>query len=124
MNRISIPIFINKAPYSVLHDKESDLHQFKAFGYLVYASTLSNHIKKLEPKARKAIFLSYKACLKGSVLHNLDTKEIFISIHTYFYEHIIPYQPTQHPSTKNWTIYQPSHIRQTNTLTMLDTPPN
>lgn len=117
-------LYFKKSPYSVLHDMEPDLHQLKVFICLVYASILSNRRTKLEARARKVVFLEYKASLKCRVLLDYDSKEVFISRHTCFCEHILPYPSTPQPSITNWTIYQP-HIKPTNpltnTLTILNT---
>jgi hypothetical protein len=57
MNRIPIPILKNKSPYSLLYKCDPDMHLLRVFGSLAFASTLSNHRTKLEPRARKCIFL-------------------------------------------------------------------
>lgn len=78
---------------------------------LVYAFTLQYHKTKLENRDRKLVFLGYKVCFIGSVLLNFNTKELFISRHTSFHEHIIPYQTTNHSLTINWTIYPTNTVQ-------------
>jgi hypothetical protein len=77
MNRIPTPLLQNQSPYYMLYNSEPDLHTLKIFGSLVFASTLQIHRSKLDPRAKKCIFLGYKAGVKGVVLLDLHTNSIF-----------------------------------------------
>jgi hypothetical protein len=92
MNRIPTPLLQNQSPYYLLHNSEPDIHTLKIFGSLVFASTLQAHRSKLDPKAKKCIFLGYKAGVKGVILLDLHTKAIFLSRNVTHHEHILPYQ--------------------------------
>ncbi|GAU31823.1 hypothetical protein TSUD_58240 [Trifolium subterraneum] len=64
---------------------------------------------KLAPRARKCVFLGYKAGMKGVVLFDLNNRTIFISKNVTRHETIFPYQPIQ--SSSSWSYYpSPSHI--------------
>jgi len=61
----------------------------------------------LQSRARKCIFLGYKSGFKGSVLFDLDSREIFISRNVVFHELILPYSSSSSPTT-NWQYFSPS----------------
>lgn len=95
INRVPSPLLENKCPYTSLHGDLPYLHSLKVFGSLCYASTLHAHRSKLEPRARKNIFLGYKVGVKGYVLLDLNNKELFLSRDVTFHENILPYKPTK-----------------------------
>ncbi|GAU49938.1 hypothetical protein TSUD_290950 [Trifolium subterraneum] len=94
INRMCTPVLENKSPHEMLHNQLPDLHDLKVFGSLAYASSLSVHRTKLSPRGRKCVFLGYKQGVKGTVLLDLNTKEIFISRNVTHYDHFFPYQTT------------------------------
>jgi hypothetical protein len=75
-----------------MHKMHPDLHQLKNFGSLAHASTLQAHRSKLAPRARKCIFLGYKSGMKGVVLLDIHSKQIFVSRNVTHHECILPYQ--------------------------------
>lgn len=105
INRVPSPLLENKSPYTV-------------FGSLCYASTLHAHRTKLEPRARKCVFLGYKTGVKGCALLDLNNKgvlyliliikELFLSRDVTFHENILPYKSTQ-PLSK-WHYHSPNSL--------------
>lgn len=106
MNRVTTPILENKILVYMLHDKPPDMSTFKVFNHLCYASTIQTHITKLQLRAIKSIFLGYKADFKGYVLFDLHTKEIFISRHVTFHEHVLPYKGNPSSCTHYWEYFE------------------
>lgn len=58
----------------------------------MFASTLKANRKKLDPRSRKCIYLGFKHGVKGHLLFDLHSKEIFLSRDVKFFEHIFPYK--------------------------------
>jgi hypothetical protein len=94
INRTPTPVLNNKSPFEVLNKTLPDLEHLKVFGSLTYTSTLTAHRTKLEPRSRKCIFLGYKQGVKGTILFDLASKEIFLSRNVTHYDHILPYSPS------------------------------
>jgi hypothetical protein len=103
INRVPTPILLNQSPYQVLHNTIPDLSHFKVFGSLCFASTLTAQRGKLDPRARKSLFLGYTPGMKGYVLYDLHSKHIFVSRHVVFHDHILPYPGITSNPTHQWT---------------------
>lgn len=92
INRLFSSILKDKSPHQLLFNQNSDFDSFKVYGSLCFASTLCSHRTKLASRARKSVFLGYKTGVKGFILFDLHTRQIFISRNVVFYEHILPYE--------------------------------
>jgi hypothetical protein len=89
----------------LLHDKVPPIDSFKVFGSLCYSTSLHSHRTKLDAKARKSVFLGYSVGFKGFVLLDIHTREIHISRHVSFYQHILPYPPSSSSVTTDWDYF-------------------
>jgi len=69
----------------MLYECLPDITLLKVFGSLCFASALQAHIHKLDSKSRKCVYLGYKQGVKGHILYDLFTKEIFISRDVVFF---------------------------------------
>ncbi|KAK2354629.1 putative mitochondrial protein [Trifolium repens] len=92
INRLPTPFLSQKSPFQILYDCLPDLTTLKVFGSLAYAPTLQANRHKLDSRSRKCVSLGFKTGVKGHILFDLKSKEIFLSRDAVFFEHVFPYQ--------------------------------
>ena len=76
INRLSTPVLKDKCPYEIIYNDPLTFLDLKVFSCLCYTSTLENNRTKLDPKARKGVFIGYKTGIKGYIVLNIKTREI------------------------------------------------
>ncbi|MCH81484.1 retrovirus-related Pol polyprotein from transposon TNT 1-94 [Trifolium medium] len=91
INRLPTPFLSNKSPFQILFNQLPDISTLKVFGSLAYAATLQSHRQKLDSRSRKCVTLGFQAGVKGHILFDLKSKEIFLSRDVVFFEYIFPY---------------------------------
>jgi len=77
LNRLPSKVLHNKSPYDILYNSSPDLTFIKVFGCEAFASTLAHNRTKLDPQARQYVYLGHKPGIKGSLLYDLHTREVF-----------------------------------------------
>jgi len=75
-----------QVPYELLYKRETDLSVLKVFGCLCFVSTLTNNRSKFDSRSKKCIFLGFKVRIKGYIVLDVKTREIFISRNVVFHE--------------------------------------
>lgn len=90
-----------KLLYKVLYNEPPTYLNLKVCGSLCYASTLGNNRSKLDPRARKCVFLGYKNVIKGYILFYITNWEIFFNRNVVFYEYIFSYRDNEESSSYN-----------------------
>ncbi|CAJ2666297.1 unnamed protein product [Trifolium pratense] len=97
INRLPTPFLSQKSPYQMLYNCLPDINNLKVFGCLAYATTLQTNRHKLDSRSRKCVSLGLKTGVKGHILFDLQSREVFISRDVVFFEHIFPfYTKNQH----------------------------
>jgi len=85
----------------MLYLKSPTYLDLKTFGCLSFASTPDVNRNKLDPRARKCVFIGFKNEIKGYILLDLKSREIFIiSRNALFYETIFPCSSTENTITE------------------------
>jgi hypothetical protein len=109
INRQPSDFLLGLSPFQVLHRKAPSNSDLKVFGCLCYSTTLTAKRQKLDSRARKGVFLGYKSGVKGSIIYDLKTREIFISRDVLYYENQFPFRAKLSPSVGEESP-QPKHV--------------
>jgi len=94
------PVLNDFSPHEIFYKTSPDFNQLKVFRSLCYASTLLTNISKFDPRTSKCVFIGFKKGIKGYILLNIQSREIFVSRDVVFYEHVFPYQRIEDTNNK------------------------
>jgi hypothetical protein len=109
INRVPTSALKDKSPYEVLYNELPNLTGLKVFGSRAYATTLQTNRTKLSHRGRKCIYLGNKKNVKGVILYDLNSREIFVSRHVTHHDHILPYQSSNETTWHYHTEYTSTH---------------
>lgn len=65
INRTPSPLLNNNSPYEMLYHEPANYSNLRVFGCLAFASTLTAHRTKFQPRAVACVFMGYPAGVKG-----------------------------------------------------------
>ncbi|XP_019150951.1 PREDICTED: uncharacterized protein LOC109147749 [Ipomoea nil] len=92
INRLPTEVLNGKTPYEMLTGKTAYYSQLRTLGCLCFGGTISHGRNKMQPRARKCIFLGFPANVKGYILYDIVDKGVFVSRDVKFYELIYPFK--------------------------------
>lgn len=81
----------HRTTYEILYKKAAHYSYLRVFRCLAFASSLTTHRNKFQPRAKMCVFLGYPSVVKGYKLYDVVTKQIFISRDVIFHEEIYPF---------------------------------
>ena len=79
MNRVPIVAVHNVTPEEKYAGTKLDLSHMKVFGCIAYVHVLDEMCTKLDPKAKKCVFIGYSLDQKGYRCYNPSTRDVRVS---------------------------------------------
>ena len=124
INKTPSPLLHHHTPYELLYKKQVDYSSFHVFRCLAFASTLTAHRTKFQPRARTCVlFICYPNGTKAYRLYDIHTKQIFVSRDVIFHKEVFPFHSVTDAASiidpfPNWfsqilpSTLPPTHITQ------------
>lgn len=78
INQLPSPLLSNKSSFDLLYHRPPTFDHLKVFGCLCYA-TVVHPTKKIDPRAKRCIFVGHPTSHKGYKLYDMETKQFFVS---------------------------------------------
>ena len=79
VNRSPTKALGDKTPFEAWYGKKPSVEHLKVFGCIAYSHVAKDERKKLDPKAKKCIFLGYTAQSKGYCLYDSEKLSVIFS---------------------------------------------
>jgi hypothetical protein len=79
LNRCPTKSVYGMTPFEAWHGKKPAVHHLKTFGCIVYIRNTVPHLKKLEDRGRKMIFIGYEEGMKVYHAYDPITERVHVS---------------------------------------------
>jgi hypothetical protein len=86
LNRCPTKSVDGMTPFEAWHGRKLMVHHLKTFGCIVYVRNMTSHLKKLEDRARKMIFIGYESGSKVYRAYDPITKRVHVTRDVVFSE--------------------------------------
>jgi hypothetical protein len=73
-------------PFEAWHGRKPAVHHLRTFGCIVYVRNTTSHLKKLEDRGRKMIFVGYESGSKAYRTYDPITKRVHVTCDVVFDE--------------------------------------
>lgn len=84
----------DKSPFEILYETKPNVNYFRVFGSVCYVHIVKHKRTKLDPKAKKCVFVGYDPCRKGWKCMDPETKK-FITSRDVVFDEISSYYANQ-----------------------------
>ncbi|KAL0333048.1 UNVERIFIED_CONTAM: Retrovirus-related Pol polyprotein from transposon RE1 [Sesamum calycinum] len=98
-----------KTSFELLYKSPPSFDSLRSFGCLCFASNVTPHKTKFDPRAFRCVFLGYAPNHKGYKLYDLDNNKVIIFRDVIFHEHSFPYHSI-HSTLESASIPIPNSI--------------
>jgi hypothetical protein len=79
LNRVPTKAVEGKTPFEAWYGKKPAVHHLKTFGCIVYVKNTTPHLKKMEDRGRKMIFVGYERGSKAYRAFDPATKRVHVT---------------------------------------------
>jgi hypothetical protein len=79
LNRVPTKAVEGRTPFEVWYGKKPVVHHLKTFGCIVYVKNMKPHLKKMEDRGRKMIFVGYECRSKAYRAYDPATKRVHVT---------------------------------------------
>jgi hypothetical protein len=88
LNRCPTKSVDGMTPFEAWHGRKSMVHHLRTFRCIVYVRNMTSHLKKLEDRGRKMIFVGYKSGSKVYRAYDPITKHVHVTRDVVFSEQV------------------------------------
>lgn len=79
LNRVPTRALTGKTPYEAWNGRKPDLGHIKVFGCVAYMKVPAVHVKKLDDRSKRVVYLGREPGTKGDLLYDPDTGVVHVS---------------------------------------------
>jgi hypothetical protein len=89
LNRCPTKSIDGMTPFEAWHGREPVVHHLRTFGCIVYVQNTTPHLKKLEDRGRKMIFVGYESGSKAYCAYDPITKHVHVTRDVYHTQFLV-----------------------------------